>query len=151
MAKAQNQTMTMLCRAFLSIMCAFIAKTTPKNLSHAINVRDKILATSELTEKRKEKRTVNRGTKINNDRCISTWYIYIGTAVEKVETAIIVSNTSDRTSCDTSNNVCWFFQNWRNRFYRQRYHVFDTFSWLKQRGEKQWKRAIKIDNNWCVY
>jgi hypothetical protein len=29
--------------------------------------------------------------------------------------------------------------------------VFDTFSWLKQRGEKQWKRAIKIDNNWCVY
>jgi hypothetical protein len=72
MAKAQNQTMTMLCRAFLSIMCAFIAKTTPKNLSHAINVRDKILATSELTEKRKEKQTVNRGTKINNDRCIST-------------------------------------------------------------------------------
>lgn len=55
MAKAQNQTMTMLCRAFLSIMCAFIAKTTPKNLSHAINVRDKILATSELTEKERNK------------------------------------------------------------------------------------------------
>ena len=44
-----------------------------------------------------------------------SWYIYRITAVLKVETDIIASiaSKSDRTSRDTSDNVCGALQNWR--------------------------------------
>lgn len=37
------------------MMCAFIANTIPKNRSHAISMREKMLATIAVTEKDKKK------------------------------------------------------------------------------------------------
>jgi len=56
-------------------------------------------------------------------------FVYKITAVLKVETDIIVSiagSKPDRTSCDTSDNVCRDLQNYRYCFFRWRKNVFDV-------------------------